>query len=1227
MTSLTGINVYLSYGDILTTTNSGQGLSATLEPVQDGLGNSSSMEIALNAINFIRTGGNTLQLDSVSLTAGASDINSVAKSNPILPGTGGVILPSGTTAQRLAPPVNGTMRYNTQLNALEAYQNGTWGNLQAGAVMGPGASVTNNIAIFADTSGLLLADSGVNISTVTSVLTGLGYPMATDIQISGVDILNFGSGAPGDVGVIFRQTDYVLGIFPNTIASKFPNIVLGFANPSSTDSAFELTEGALLLSRLSTAQRNLLVPIDGMMIYNITTEAFNFYQNGTWADLATGAVLSVTGTANQIVATGTSSVVLSIADNPTLPGLEDVLIPSGTTAQRPTIPVNGMIRYNTTDNVFEGFQNGVWANFGSGGGSVTSITAGTNLTGGTITTTGTIALSATPTGLTSLGVGNLSLSANQIISTDVNGNISLLPNGTGLVQLGAFPVTINSTGTVIGNVVDFPTGIIDTLTSQEIDIVAVGGNPGPLRLYDANNSNFVAILAPVIVPSNYGWTWPATDGTNGQVLTTDGAGTLSWSAGSVANAKYIVQTTDAGLPNAQALDLLGPGLLKINASGVVQLAIPDVDYATLTTLTIYLGLAEAAADEATASALSAASSEGAAAAFATAAAASAAAAAVSAGVLVGATSGKFILKQSNVLFPNAQSIGDLTNGVLTNTVLTGEGTLSIATQIIDTGLNGNIFLGTPAGNGTLTGTLNIGIGYQSLNVLTTGSSNTFVGYQSAKNITTGLRNTGIGTSVLLTNVTGNDNSAFGYNVLTLATGGPNSGFGSEALGAITTGVRNTAFGFNSILTNSTANDLTAFGHNTLKLATASPNSAFGSSSLAALTTGTQNSAFGYNSLTALTTGTQCSAFGSSSLAAMTTGGPCSAFGYNTLAVNTANNNAAFGANSLAANTTGTRNTALGINAAITNTTSNDITAVGYNALTLSTVSENSAFGSGALAALTTGTNCSAFGFNSILTNSTANDLTAFGHNALKLATAGSNSAFGSGALAALTTGTNCSAFGMGALGVNTANNNSAFGEDSLGANTTGIRNSAFGRNALGTNITGSNNAALGYNAGQSQVTYTECTFIGSNADASVNALTNAIAIGYNSSVATSNSLVLGNGANVGIGTSSPTRSLTVIGGQIVNVVESATNYTVLNSDYITGITSTAAPRTVTLPTAASANKGQIYVVKDQSGGAATNNITVNVNGGGNIDGAATKVINTNYGAFSFYSNGTQWYVW
>jgi hypothetical protein len=45
------------------------------------------------------------------------------------------------------------------------------------------------------------------------------------------------------------------------------------------------------------------------------------------------------------------------------------LLPVGTEAQRPGTPSNGLIRYNTELNSFEGYSNGVWGAIGGGGGA------------------------------------------------------------------------------------------------------------------------------------------------------------------------------------------------------------------------------------------------------------------------------------------------------------------------------------------------------------------------------------------------------------------------------------------------------------------------------------------------------------------------------------------------------------------------------------------------------------------------------------------------------------------------------------------------------------------------------------------------------------------------------------------------------------------------------------------------------------------------------------------
>lgn len=126
--------------------------------------------------------------------------------------------------------------------------------------------------------------------------------------------------------------------------------------------------------------------------------------SSTYVTISNDATLTneraLTGTVNQITITdngANSSVVLTIATNPVLPGTGSVTVPIGTTGQQPGLPVNGMVRYNSTTALFEFYQNGAWVNFGSGSGSVTSVglfdgstTPIYTISNSPVTTTGTL---------------------------------------------------------------------------------------------------------------------------------------------------------------------------------------------------------------------------------------------------------------------------------------------------------------------------------------------------------------------------------------------------------------------------------------------------------------------------------------------------------------------------------------------------------------------------------------------------------------------------------------------------------------------------------------------------------------------------------------------------------------------------------------------------------------------------------------------------------------------
>ena len=80
----------------------------------------------------------------------------------------------------------------------------------------------------------------------------------------------------------------------------------------------------------------------------------------------TNVVEAVTAALNLSVGTLAVTGASTFAADSTYSGTGQVKIPAGTTAERSGSPVNGMIRYNSTNGQFEGYQDGVWGQLGGG---------------------------------------------------------------------------------------------------------------------------------------------------------------------------------------------------------------------------------------------------------------------------------------------------------------------------------------------------------------------------------------------------------------------------------------------------------------------------------------------------------------------------------------------------------------------------------------------------------------------------------------------------------------------------------------------------------------------------------------------------------------------------------------------------------------------------------------------------------------------------------------------
>jgi hypothetical protein len=107
----------------------------------------------------------------------------------------------------------------------------------------------------------------------------------------------------------------------------------------------------------------------------------------------------------------------------------------------------------------------------------------------------------------------------QVLKTDGAGNIGFatVSGGGGTPGGSDTQIQYNNAGSFAGASGLVTDGSNLTLNAQ-----------GDLRFADSDSSNWVAFQAPATIASNVTWTLPDADGTDGQVIKTNGTGTLSW---------------------------------------------------------------------------------------------------------------------------------------------------------------------------------------------------------------------------------------------------------------------------------------------------------------------------------------------------------------------------------------------------------------------------------------------------------------------------------------------------------------------------------------------------------------------------------------------------------------------------------------------------------------------------------------------------------------------------
>lgn len=185
---------------------------------------------------------------------------------------------------------------------------GTATTFTAGSVVFAGASGVysqNNSNLFWDNSNARL---GINIAAPEKSLhidsggiIGI-FGKSDDSQSNSLIFNAGGSVTPRFAQLEFHQNRVRKWQFGNTSADQFRitnnsttaliidqttlHFSMGTANPATSASLdLQLTDGALLLNRMTSTQRDALTAANGMLIYNTTTGKFQGREAGAWTNL------------------------------------------------------------------------------------------------------------------------------------------------------------------------------------------------------------------------------------------------------------------------------------------------------------------------------------------------------------------------------------------------------------------------------------------------------------------------------------------------------------------------------------------------------------------------------------------------------------------------------------------------------------------------------------------------------------------------------------------------------------------------------------------------------------------------------------------------------------------------------------------------------------------------------------------------------------------------------
>jgi hypothetical protein len=246
--------------------------------------------------------------------------------NASMPGTAGMILPRGTTAQRSAPFTNGTISYNTTTQTFEGYANGVWGGIAVGVgVTSVGTGTGLEGGPITSTGTISISNTGVTAGSYGSTYQVPSYTVNAQGQLTAAANITISPTDIGAVTSVSGTANEITSTGGQTPVISLPS-ALTFTGKTVTGGTF----AGVAIGSAST--------INNSVIGGVTPAAGTFTNltantNVTLAPSTTGTINNVTiGNSTPVAGTFTNlTATTNVALNPSVAGAINNTVIGGTT--------------------------------------------------------------------------------------------------------------------------------------------------------------------------------------------------------------------------------------------------------------------------------------------------------------------------------------------------------------------------------------------------------------------------------------------------------------------------------------------------------------------------------------------------------------------------------------------------------------------------------------------------------------------------------------------------------------------------------------------------------------------------------------------------------------------------------------------------------------------------------------------------------------------------------